>query len=1046
MSYVFSLEEQQKLSGAALACEGMLFDRVEEFFAPVAMAGRNCTPLYRMLSEVINEKLVGSEVFGNAVVEILKNAKLWLDVAIDANGGKGVYSALIRAYTLRQGQLRLSTAFDEDLMQESSNQVAVNLMNTLVRGSPVDDLAAWNVPSISQIASIDASAIGDVLFSTPLGEQDTAASRNSGWSGTVGFCLLGGSLPYETWRLTSAGDPGSEVKGKHGLAKVNRLDDFKNILFAVDAYRTALLAVVENFGSNVLESLSSVIPEQINIAFSSKNINPLIQSVVKGTPISSTVDLILKYGVNTFFDMLKYTYDGVHPSLPTTDETFAANAYAFFSSLTADQCQNIVAKHIGEYGRASDWGLSASQDTASAKALRNALKCLSEIVIERADGFAGRGLELYDAATGEGVLTEQWLVDRAQMLGRLIARSGRSFGDNSSQAFAYSDLLTGKQVTLPIGVMNAQVMFGDDEGRNVSGGTKADHLYGGSGHDVIHGHIGEDYIEGGGGNDSLAGGDGRDALHGMSGNDVLAGGKGNDLLVGGAGADQYEFSSGDGIDQIHDLDPDGHLLIDGHRITKLARSAPLSNSWLTEDGRVTVSLVEERSGDTLHIHYGLDDVIVIRHYLPGMFGIQLPGYKKQSFAKPYLTVTGDRKAEDADPETAGEQLAYDDFGNVVVKPKVKQSNKADVLYGSIHHDVLIGLGGADQLFGKAGNDRLFGDKQLSIEKALAADTASGQATRGDWLDGGLGDDVLIGSSSTDVLLGAAGADTLVGGAGNDNLSGDGATGEVAQSWDFKRVEVPFGKNSGDTSWHAVLTNASFSSAGEGGNDVLYGQGGHDFMTAGPGDDLLDGGAGSDVMAGDQGNDTLRGGADGDILLGDNHDSAGGLQSQHHGNDLLEGGDGDDELAGNGGSDVLYGGPGNDDLKGDDQELHGIDGHAARYFGTDVLDGGEGNDTLQGGGAGDSLYGGAGHDDLSGDFADHPDAHQGDDYLEGGEGDDTLRGMGGCDTLSGGPGADALDGDEHNLQAGGIHDDHVRGGMGNDTLWGGGGSRYPLWRG
>jgi Ca2+-binding RTX toxin-like protein len=961
------------------------------------------------------------------------SAKLWLDVAIDANGGSGAYSALIRAYTVRQGQLRLNKTFSEELMQESSNQVAVNFMNTLVHGSLRDNLAPWTVPSIGQIASIDASAIGKVLFIDELGEDDTASSRNAGWSGTIGFSLLGGEYPYETWRLISAGDPESEIKGRHQLAKVNRVDDFKNILFAIDSYNVALEAVVKNFGWNSFESLFSVVPEQIKIARSSGSYNPLIQSIVKGTPISPAVDLILRYGVNAFFDMFRRTYDSDATFAATTDETFAANAYAFFSVISSSQSQNIVVRTIGEYGSASEWGVQAAEDTAIGQALRNSLKHLSEIVLERGEGFSGRGLELYNSKTGEGVITEQWLFDRADMFGRLIARTHGSFGENTAQKFSYSDLASGKQAPMATGVLNPLVMFGDEGGRSFSGGPNVDHLHGGAGHDSINGGEGNDYVEGGHGNDSLIGGGGNDELHGMAGDDVLVGGIGNDILIGGAGNDRYEFASGDGIDQVLDLNADGQILINGFPIPVLKRSGPLSNTWITEDGSIALTLVEELSQQTLNIKYGRDDLIVIKHYVPGMLGIQLTDYQEQAFSAPDLTVIGDWKATDTDPNVPGDQFSYDELGNVVVRA-VKQRNKADSLYGSPNDDLLVGLGGSDRLFGKAGNDRLFGDKQLTIEQAMAHGDVKGKVSRGDWLDGGLGDDLLIGTQSRDVLLGGNGRDTLIGGAGDDNLSGDDVTGVLEQKWNFKRIDVPLGN--GVVSQRNVFAHASLRDPLEGGNDVLYGQGGQDFINGGWGDDLLDGGSENDVMSGDGGNDTLWGGEDNDKLLGDNLDWPGGLQSRHHGNDLLVGGAGNDELAGNGGSDVLYGGLGNDELKGDDPVLQGIEGNAADYFGSDFLDGGAGDDTLQGGGADDALYGGAGNDNLSGDYLTHPVHYHGNDFLDGGIGDDTLIGMGGSDTLIGGEGNDALDGDEHSLHEGGTNDDYIQGNAGNDTLWGG----------
>lgn len=961
---------------------------------------------------------------------MLKSARLWLAVAIDANGGNGAYSALIRGYTSRQGELRLNTIFSEDLMQLSSNQVAVNFINTLINGSLAGQLAPWTVPSISQIAEIDASAIGEALFKEVCGEDDTAVKRNSGWSGTVGFSLLGGKPPYETWRLISAGDPNAEDDGPPTQAKANRLDDYKNILFAIDAYSVGLRAAISNFGINPLQSLLSVVPEQINIALASGSVNPLIQHVVKGTPVAAVVELILRYGQNEFLDMFKRTYDGDSAAIPTTNDTFASNAYAFFSAFSPEQSQSIVTRTIGEFGNANAWAKLAAEATPLGLALRNSLQQLSEVVIERADGYPDRNLELYDPHTGEGFITAQWLADRAQMLARLIARTQGSFGEHSLQQFSYSDLASGKQAPMTTGVLNSLAMFGDDGGRSFAGGANADHLYGGEGNDSIDGMAGHDVIEGGRGNDSLTGGDGNDVLYGMAGDDVLIGGKGNDSLIGGEGNDRYEFASGDGLDEILDANANGQLWINGAPIPALKRRAPLSNIWSTEDRSITLALVE----NTLNIKYGQGDLVVIKNFQPGMLGIRLPEYEGQPVPVADLTLQGDWKAKDADPTVPGDQPSFDELGNVVLLPKVKQRNKADVLYGSAADDVILGLGGSDRLFGKAGDDRLFGDKQTTLEKAMADGDAKGKANRGDWLDGGQGDDLLIGTASRDVLLGGNDRDTLIGGAGDDVLSGDETTGAPEQGWAVKRADVPIA--GGVTSHRTVFSKASINSASEGGDDVLYGQGGKDFIDGGWGEDLLDGGADDDFLKGDQGNDTLAGGSGNDVMLGDNLDWGGGLPSRHHGNDVLDGGSGDDSLGGNGGSDALYGGPGNDILQGDDGVLDGVEGDAAHFFGDDLLDGGLGDDTLWGGGGDDLLFGGEGHDDLIGDSPDHPVRYHGNDFLDGGAGNDTLRGMGGADTLVGGAGADFLDGDVSDLQPGGSNNDVLQGGEGNDTLQGG----------
>ncbi|UIN52551.1 MULTISPECIES: hypothetical protein [Pseudomonas] len=107
MSYIFSGLEKLEILQAANICEGMKFNVEEEEYFAMAVEGRNCAVLYRTLSNILGGKFLGGSAFDESVMGIFKDAKLWLDVAIDANGGVGAYSALIRAYTLRQGGVKV---------------------------------------------------------------------------------------------------------------------------------------------------------------------------------------------------------------------------------------------------------------------------------------------------------------------------------------------------------------------------------------------------------------------------------------------------------------------------------------------------------------------------------------------------------------------------------------------------------------------------------------------------------------------------------------------------------------------------------------------------------------------------------------------------------------------------------------------------------------------------------------------------------------------------------------------------------------------------
>ena len=108
MSYVFSDMEKSEIFNAANICKGMRLRSKQIQYDALKLAGASCAPLYQKRFDIIGEKF--SEVFAVDIEagELLKNARLWLAVAIDANGGNGAYSALIRGYTSRQGELRLN--------------------------------------------------------------------------------------------------------------------------------------------------------------------------------------------------------------------------------------------------------------------------------------------------------------------------------------------------------------------------------------------------------------------------------------------------------------------------------------------------------------------------------------------------------------------------------------------------------------------------------------------------------------------------------------------------------------------------------------------------------------------------------------------------------------------------------------------------------------------------------------------------------------------------------------------------------------------------
>ncbi len=195
----------------------------------------------------------------------------------------------------------------------------------------------------------------------------------------------------------------------------------------------------------------------------------------------------------------------------------------------------------------------------------------------------------------------------------------------------------------------------------------------------------------------------------------------------------------------------------------------------------------------------------------------------------------------------------------------------------------------------------------------------------------------------------------------------------------------------------------------GGNDILAGNDGNDFLQGFGGKDQIYGQVGNDFLDGGTGDDSVFGGVGEDIING------GG------GNDLIEGGADNDTVFGASGDDLIYG----------DNAAPIPPSPSAPFFeeGDDFIDAGSGNDTVFGQGGNDSILGAAGDDSLVGDA--------GDDTIGGGPGNDTIFGGDGNDFLRGWTGDDVI--------SGGAGDDHILSGAGSDVLTGGAGADVFIFR-
>lgn len=92
---------------------------------------------------------------------------------------------------------------------------------------------------------------------------------------------------------------------------------------------------------------------------------------------------------------------------------------------------------------------------------------------------------------------------------------------------------------------------------------------------------------------------------------------------------------------------------------------------------------------------------------------------------------------------------------------------------------------------------------------LIRQQTQGSGQQGDWLTGGLGDDVVVGDAGDDVLFGGGGQDILYGGAGNDVINGD--DNYIATSFDW---HAEYNGNVFDRRWGPITIEQYSPDVGE----------------------------------------------------------------------------------------------------------------------------------------------------------------------------------------------------------------------------------------
>jgi Ca2+-binding RTX toxin-like protein len=255
---------------------------------------------------------------------------------------------------------------------------------------------------------------------------------------------------------------------------------------------------------------------------------------------------------------------------------------------------------------------------------------------------------------------------------------------------------------------------------------------------------------------TLNGGLGDDHLIGSQGNDVIIGDRGTDTLFGGPGDDIFPWNPGDGSDTIEGQGGFDTMLFNGANIAEhIVMSANGPRLRFTRDvAGITMDCngVEKVTFNALG---GADDITVNDLTGTTVSNVAL------NLGATLNSVVGDNAADSV---------------------TIKGTTNSDVITisGSPATGVSVtGLQAAVNITGsEPALDGLFIEALEGDDVVTAADLQAGVIIL--TVDGGPGDDVIIGSQGNDILFGGDGDDVLNGGPGQDVLDGGAGANVLIQ--------------------------------------------------------------------------------------------------------------------------------------------------------------------------------------------------------------------------------------------------------------------------
>ena len=1015
-------------------------------------------PIYEFLLACISTVDASGKMVARADVDPAVYA--WISGAVEVNSGVGFYADYIREYTRVQYELRGGKGDANLRNQQASNQIAFKLAEDVLLNA---NSLPRTLPSIVGLGAIDAGAAASRVFND--GADYGVNGDYAGWAGTELFPFLSSSSTfYQDWLLQSDTVSGKAGEEQHNFKHERGTYD---LIASIEAHNKIQKAVGQKSPVEALKNLfgfgSAPIADRGDLADATTaffNNYYKINTVHVGeftvfrpnviTAFSSTVQF--KVGTMTSDSMVGKGSDVINAGRGNDAISVFAGNYKNgvvdggegTDTLTLNSAAGTIKLDGRSFnGAQTDFTYrfvySGSQNYYSIEKLIIQQMGAVKLQIDN-DGGTLKGLE--SIVLNDNVNNE------------LDASSDRKIVVKNQGGNVSSVQLTGAEKAFVL--QGIAKFIGSNEGDEIEGGDLANVLRGKQG------------------NDTLKGGGGVDELYGDENDDLLNGGLGNDQLNGGAGADTYEVGANEGIDTIISSDAADVLKLAGRTLTGIGTVKTSANGvtvWVDESvatAPVIYMLDTNRAELTLA---GSGSTVIIKDYQSGDLGITAPVP-----TPPVVPVSPPTAVNFAASDAAQQYGAWARAGRVegsftdisAGMYRVEGSKGADVMTGG----TTLGGGQAGfngvEIVGRAGDDRIFAVAEQTEAQALAG-TPVLAAQEAPQLDGGQGNDFIVGSSADDLAFGGQGDDRIITGTGNDIVMSDGDLGPsfktLAELGQTSAVMTGSNANGidGAARWRSLsgVSNGEYTlrvKRRDGTPSSVYVPDGLVFtqpygsidplaninLSAFAADTL-----GTQVLPDSStwyqsvaSQFNLQLGTFDLVVKGSSRDTGNGgyaydandpnpqtrlldsfSTAAYTGRDVIDTGAGDDVVNAGGGDDIVFAGADNDVVAG--------------YQGNDILNGDAGNDLLYG----DYLAGNStalvdGITGLTRGQTGLDGSQHGNDILNGGSGNDMLIGGGGSDLLNGGEDDDELNGDEYGLSAQWSGNDVLDGGAGNDKLIGG----------